>query len=132
MIISLYAGLAALLLTVLTVNVVLTRYRFRVRIGDGGQNAIVHAIRAHSNFIEYAPIFLLLLLLVEQQGMQALYVHILGAGFVLGRLSHAYALAIDEAKSGDVSFFRMIGMGLTLTPIAVAGLWLLAFYLELI
>lgn len=131
MITALYAALAAFLLIALSVNVVRARYRFRVRLGDGGQDKIVHAIRAHANFIEYTPLFLILLVLAEQQGLAPMYVHIIGGGFILGRLSHAYAIAIDEARTGDVSLFRMLGMGLTLTAIGVAGLWLLGFYLEL-
>ena len=46
------------------------------------------AIRAHGNLIEYAPLFLILLLLCELSNLNSLYLHIAGIFFFLGRLMH--------------------------------------------
>ena len=46
------------------------------------------AIRAHGNLIEYAPLFLILLLLCEFSNLNSLYLHVAGIFFFLGRLMH--------------------------------------------
>ena len=67
MIIGYYAGLLGLLFIFLTLRIVRMRWKYKVGIGDGGEHVLAKAIRVHSNFIEYVPLALLLLYLVEMQ-----------------------------------------------------------------
>lgn len=60
-----YAALLALLLLALSMRVVDGRRRFGVNLGDGGNAAMQRRIRAHANFIEYVPLLLILLALLE-------------------------------------------------------------------
>ena len=61
----LYAALLALLFVVLSGRVIKQRLKHQVGLGDGGQPALVRAIRVHGNFIENVPLALLLLLMYE-------------------------------------------------------------------
>ena len=59
------AGAAALLNLWLGMRVSQLRIRDKVAIGDGGNARIAARMRAHANFVEYVPTFLILLGLVE-------------------------------------------------------------------
>ena len=54
--------------------------------GFGGDDAMDRAIRAHGNLTEYAPIFLLMMLIAEQGGYSSFVLHSRGGTFLLGRL----------------------------------------------
>ncbi|MCC7049728.1 MAG: MAPEG family protein [Alphaproteobacteria bacterium] len=118
----LYAGLAALLLLALSVYVIRLRWRYLVGLGDGGQPVLARAIRVHANFVEYTPIALILLFLLERAGYAPGVVHALGASLVAGRLAHAWGLARDDGPSVG----RALGVALTFGMLLVAAL--LALY----
>ena len=67
------------------------------------------AIRAHGNLIEYAPLFLILLLLCEFSNLNSLYLHVAGIFFFLGRLMHG----IGFGFSLHSPTLRIGGMSLT-------------------
>ena len=83
MIISLYASLLALMFIGLSVLVILGRGAEKVALGQG-EFMLLRRVRAHGNFAEYAPMFLLLLMLAEMQGMAAWAVHGLGCYLLSG------------------------------------------------
>lgn len=60
--VSLTLAFLALLLTGLSLNVSRLRLRYRVTFGDGGQPALLAAIRAHGNALEQTALFGLLAL----------------------------------------------------------------------
>src|SRR5579863_7332673 len=95
----LYIGLAALLLIVLSAQVMRLRGKHRVGIGDGGHADLQRAIRVQANFVEYVPIALLLLLCVDLAGDSKWIVHGLGIALLVGRVFHAYGLARDPGES---------------------------------
>jgi len=70
MVSALYAVLAALLLIKFSFDVVRLRMQYRVSYGDGGFSELQSAIRIHGNAVEYIPIALLLLLLMEMDGAE--------------------------------------------------------------
>jgi uncharacterized protein len=122
---SIYLGLAALLLVVLSLRVVQLRYRHRVEIGDGGAPELQRAIRAHANFIEYVPIALLLILMADLVGHEKWVVHVLGILLLIGRLAHAYGFTTAPGPN----FGRAVGVGLTMIVlIAGAALAIAAFF----
>jgi hypothetical protein len=97
---GLYAALLALLVIVLGYRIVGLRRSLRVGIGDGGQPALMQAIRAHANLVEYAPIGLVMLLAAElSAAAPAVVLHGIGAAFVLARAGHAFGLSTNPNRS---------------------------------
>lgn len=122
MITGIYAALAALLIVALARNVISLRRQHKVALGDGGHQDLLAAIRAHANAIEYLPIGLLLLLLLELSQGPAWLIHLLGSLFIIGRLIHA------NGVSKAIIPRRIIGMQFTIwVLIIMAILNLLAF-----
>lgn len=121
MVVSLYAGVLALLYLVLSTYVIRGRFLHRVSLGDGGQADMTRRVRAHANFAEYVPFALLLLLLVELANVSAWLLHGLGLSLIMGRICHAVAI-LDILK---IPFSRQIGMCLTLTMIGLCALILI-------
>jgi uncharacterized membrane protein YecN with MAPEG domain len=121
----LYAALAALILMVLTFRVILLRRSKKVSFGDGGMPELVHAIRAHGNFIEYVPFALLLILLVELTGGPRLMVHGFGAALIVARLFHIWGVLPVKGPF----FGRVLGVVLTTLVFVGAAARLLLHYL---
>lgn len=119
-IVALYAGLLALLYLVLTFRTIVLRGRLRVTLGDGGNEALQRAIRAHANFGEYVPLALVLQLLLASTGASATLLHGLGAALLLGRLMHA----LGVSRVPEPLPLRMAGMVLTTGTLAVSGVLL--------
>ncbi len=114
---SLYAGLLACLLLYLSVNVIKRRRTAKVSVGDGGDDALLRAIRSQGNFTEYAPVALILIGLIEFNGFAAWVVHGLGIGLVLGRGLHAMGLPLGDKDMR----YRVLGMQLTFAVIALGA-----------
>ena len=80
------AAFCGLLLVGLASRVSYLRFTLRIAFGDGGNPALMRAIRTHGNTTEHAPIFLLLALAWEvARGSTAFLVGI-AALFVVSRL----------------------------------------------
>jgi uncharacterized membrane protein YecN with MAPEG domain len=95
----LYAALCGVLLIALALNIVRLRTGKRIPLGVGEGAAIEQPVRVHGNFTEYAPTFLILLLLAELGGAAFWFLHLTGAMFLTGRLLHAYGLSTVRARS---------------------------------
>ena len=122
---ALYAGLLGLVLIALMASVSMARRRAKVNFGDGGDEILRRRIRAHGNFIEYAPLAALLLALSEHLGLGSLFIHILGLILVASRISHGYGIS----QLNEVLAFRMFGMGGTLLVLLVTSVYcILAFF----
>lgn len=67
MVSSLYIVLGALLIIKLSLDVIKLRTLYRVAYGDGGFYELQTAIRVQGNAVEYIPVALLLLLVMEQK-----------------------------------------------------------------
>jgi uncharacterized membrane protein YecN with MAPEG domain len=94
----------------------------RIGLGDGDDKELRKRIRAHGNAIEYLPLGLLGLLLLDLDATQPLLLHICGATFIGARVVHAIGLS----RTGGTSPERFIGAGLTLfVMLAMAVLLLL-------
>lgn len=119
----LFAALHALMLVALAVPISRRRRQQRIGIGDGGDAQLALSIRVQANFIEYVPLALLLLLLLELGGLPAIWLYVFGTALLLGRILHATGLS----RSAGVTFGRFWGTALTwldLLAMALAGLWL--------
>lgn len=112
---SFYAALAALLMVRLSVGVIKLRRAHKVRLGDGGVPELQAAIRAQGNAVEYIPISLILLALLELGGGHPALVHAGGIAMLAGRLLHARGLLSGKLR------YRVLGMQFTIyTLIALA------------
>lgn len=67
------------------------------------------AVRGHGNLIEYAPLFLILMLLAELNSVPATYLHLSGIIFTLGRLMHGIVFSFMQPSL----ILRVGGMILT-------------------
>lgn len=120
---SLYAGLATLLIIGLAARIPPMRRRYRVGIHSGQNETLARAIRVHGNAVEYVPLGLLLLALLELQGVTASVLYVIGGVLMAGRLIHAWGLG----RSATYSLGRFWGTVLTwLSLVTMAGmlLWL--------
>jgi uncharacterized membrane protein YecN with MAPEG domain len=132
----LFASLLTLLYLYLTWQVISRRRNYRTPYGFSEQHPdLERAIRAHGNFQEYTPLFLILLFLFETQVQLSWLCYLLGALFFLGRVSHACSLLSVETKRlkrGErlsVAFrLRFFAMTQTLTSLSVLAVLLLIHY----
>ena len=72
-------------------------------------NDLERAIRGHGNLIEYAPLFLILMLTLELSDASAILLYIAGILFTIGRLMHGIAFSFMKKNV----FLRIGGMVLT-------------------
>ena len=116
MITSLYASLSALLIVRLTLTVIKLRRKNRISVGDGGNEELQLAIRTHANAVEYIPIALLLLLMLELNGAPNILIHILGATLLIGRIIHAMGLPAKNLNKRvlgmQISIYLLIGLAI--------------------
>lgn len=123
----LYAGMLTLILLWLSYRVVLTRRLYKVSVGDGGEREVTKSMRAQSNWVEYAPIGIVLLALIELQGFAWWIVHFLGLALLLGRAAHAWGFS----RKPQIVILRQIGMYLTLGSLlllAALNIWCAVFW----
>ena len=117
-----YTGLLGLLLIALSVNVVLARRRYRVRLGDGTEEGMRQAVRMQGNFSEYVPLAAVLLVLCEVlAGLPTAAVHVAGIVLVTSRVLHAWGLA----RSPGTTFGRFYGTAGTWLVIIGLSAWLI-------
>jgi len=107
MITSIYASLAVLLIVRLSISVIKLRRKYRISLGDGGNEELQLAIRTHANALEYIPITLLLLLMLELNGAPKILIHLLGLVLITGRIIHAIGLSGKDLQK------RVLGMQIT-------------------
>ena len=77
------AGAAAILNAWLGVRCSLRRRGAGISLGDGGDTIMAARMRAHANFIEYTPIILILIGLIELAEGSSVLLWVVGVGFVL-------------------------------------------------
>jgi uncharacterized membrane protein YecN with MAPEG domain len=120
---ALTAAVLGLLGALLTANVIINRVRTGINAGDGGAATLAQAIRAHGNFVEQAPLTLILLGIGETIGVRPLVVGLVGALLIAARLASAYGLNRSLGASGA----RQFGGGMSVVlPAAISIAILLA------
>jgi uncharacterized membrane protein YecN with MAPEG domain len=115
---TLYIGLFVLLFVALKINSGRIRMKTRVNFGEGDNEDMIRAMRVQGNAVEDVPVTLLGLLGLAALAAPVLLIHILGGGFLIGRILHA--LGLGGAKG--LGFGRMAGTFITLIVLlATAG-----------
>lgn len=121
LIVSLYTALSVLLVLWLAWRVTALRRDLKIGIGDGSDHRMSRAVRVHANAVEYLPLALIQLALLELSGHPAGLLHACGAALLVGRSLHAWGLS----KSAGVSFGRAGGTLLTWVTMLVMAVLLL-------
>ena len=75
------------------------------------EDTLYRAVRGHGNLIEYAPLFLILMLIAELNGLASAYLHASGIIFTIGRLMHGIVFSFMKPNM----ILRVGGMILTFT-----------------
>ena len=115
-VVTFYAGILGLICLVLAVLVVRQRGKTKTGLGTGGHLALEQSIRVHANFVEYVPLILILMLLLELSGLAPVWLHVMGISLVVGRVLHAWGLSGNPNES----LGRAAGITLTWLTLLVA------------
>lgn len=106
---SLYAALLGIIGVVLWAMVGPARRRANVSLGDGGDAALIEAVRRHMNWVESVPFIVLLFALIEINGGSRTWLHVLGATLVVARIIHPFGISAGVSAKWQ----RMVGAGVT-------------------
>lgn len=117
------AGAATLINLWLGVRVSLLRRRHKVSIGHGGNSALATRMRAHANFIEYTPFFLILLGLIEAARGSPAWLWGAAIAYILARLIHPFGMDRAGAaalRAGGMVVTWAVLLGLAAYAIAIS------------
>jgi hypothetical protein len=112
---ALFAGINAIFNIALAAMVSAQRGKDKVFIGTGQSERLLLASRRHANNVEYVPLAIVMMLVVELCGGSSAVLYGVGGALTLGRLMHAYA--VDTTPSP----LRAVGAVLTWLAIVAAG-----------
>ncbi len=117
-IVAIYVGLNALLMLALAYNVGSRRgSQKQLQPGDMGDAVLTRAIRTHANFAEYAPLVLLLLLVLALLGFEPMWLHLYGGVFTAGRIVGA----IGMMRATHPNALRFTGNAVTGLALLIGG-----------
>ncbi|MEL1249883.1 MAPEG family protein [Aurantiacibacter gilvus] len=103
------------------------RGKAKVMHGDGGDTALHRHMRAHANFVEYTPIALLLILVLDMNDQVGWLLALTATVFLVGRVLHAIGMQADKP-----SMPRMVGMLTTLVPYAIWIVWVVLVVFQVV
>ena len=116
------AGAAALIHIWLSLRVSHLRRLHKISIGDGGHEGVRTRMRAHANFAESTPIFLILLGFIEMAKGSATWLWLAAILFILARLAHPFGMerpAPNALRMGSVAISWLILLALGAYAIAL-------------
>jgi len=99
-------------------RVISARREAGVSLGDGGSEAVLRRMRAQANFIENAPLFLILLGGLELSGAIWWLLALLATLFVLARIAHGVGM-----DGGSLTRWRVVGMMSQTAALVALALW---------
>ncbi len=85
--------------------------------GDGGNERLVRRMRAQANFIENAPLTLILIAAIEMTGKGGQWLAIVGAVYMAGRVAHL--LGMDNPGPHPLRAAGTVLAALTMLGLAV-------------
>ena len=115
-----YASLLAILVVLLGTVTMIFRAKSDISFGYGENFSLQKSIRSHGNLIEYAPIFLICMLFLENSGADTLWLHVIGTAFLIGRIALAGYFQIKQ-----LFMLRVLAFWLTMVPILALAILLL-------
>lgn len=122
---ALYAGILAVFALFLSARAGTFRGKAGVSIlyGEPTNMELAERVRRHQNFLEYVPMLLILMGVIELGGGNVIFLHAVGVLLIAARVAHAVGLKHDDM--GHIG--RLIGAGGTalLTLIAAGyAIWI--------
>ena len=122
---ALYAGLLGLVSIALALGAGKARADTGISIGDGGNLTVIVAMRRHANFVENVPLVLILLGVLELNGVSNAALHGIGGVLFVSRVLHPIGLRAENS-----TVLRSIGaIGTTLVTL-VAAVWAVAVFFQ--
>ena len=79
-------------------DVITCRRRYKISVGDGGNENLLRAIRSQANLSEYAPLALIALVCLELNRAPVWVTAILALIFIIGRLLHPLGMKSAESS----------------------------------
>ena len=132
MITQFYSGILTLFFIFLSARVIIFRRKNKIALGDCQNDNLKQLIRSHANFIEYTPLFLIQLYLLENTkhfNISKLIINAIAIVFLLGRIIHAYGITqAEKYENGSLKSstkFRVIGMIATFSTLSITSLTLI-------
>ncbi|WP_417621085.1 MAPEG family protein [Parasphingorhabdus sp.] len=123
---GLAAAICALLLIYCAYATVKVRIASQIGFGDGDNPDLLAARRTHANLSEHAPVFLIMLAVLELANAHHLGLTAIAAIFLIGRVAHI--VGMNQHHKGGSPRLRQIGVIATwFTTIALA-LWILYLF----
>ena len=117
------AGAAAILNVWLSLRVSRLRRPLKIGVGDGGNEMLLRRVRAHGNFAENVPLFLVLLGFLELATGGSLWLWGAAILFVLARLAHVFGMdrpGANPLRVGGISISWLVMLGLGIYAILIA------------
>jgi uncharacterized membrane protein YecN with MAPEG domain len=124
--ITLLTAAAAVAINIwLGARVVRSRRDHGVKLGDGGNEAVLRRMRAQANFLENTTLFLFLLGALELSGGSRLALGAIAAVFMLARIAHGVGM-----DAPHLFRWRVTGMMTTVAAMVALSLWAIVCSVE--
>src|SRR5258708_6389892 len=115
-----FVALLFLFVTALALNTSRHRLRTHVFFGDGGDEPLRRANRAHGNAIEHVTVIVILLVLLELLGVRKAWIVAIGTAALAARSLHAAAFI------GKIRRIGLLGVVITYSLELLLGFWVAA------
>ena len=120
---ALYAGILMIFALALSFRAGGFRGKTGISVGHGEpvNMNLTQRVRVHQNFLEYVPMAIILMGIIELNGGNATFLHVFGVVLIISRIAHAIGLKHDNMRHPG----RAIGAGGTALISVVAALYAL-------
>ena len=120
---ALYAGILMIFALALSVKAGGLRGKSGISVlfGEPANMELAERVRVHQNFLEYVPMAIILMGIIELNGGNATFLHVFGVVLIIARIAHAIGLKHDNMGHPG----RAIGAGGTALISLVAALYAL-------
>ena len=116
---ALYAALLMIIVGYLGYKIGSLRGSTGISIFHGDNMEVATAMRRHGNFTENVPMALILMGIVEANGGNGIFLHVIGVALVLARIAHPIGLHHDSIAHP----LRAVGaLGTFLVMVVLAGM----------
>lgn len=121
---ALTAAICAIMLLLTAISTVRNRLKTTQAYGDGGHAALTSASRSHGNLAEHAPLFIIMIGLLEMTRVSHWPLTGLAVLFLAARAAHIIGL-YQRGEEGPPPRARQIGVIGTWISYAAAIIWIL-------